>query len=102
MPQSTSPSACRSAPSGPRPGVAEPLPQTKRRSRAGSGRPPSSGPPSTTKPSSTREFIKRACSFHVDAGTALQTVNHEAEDLVLYVYEYPPEEVRAEILDSAI
>jgi hypothetical protein len=77
MPQSTSPSACRSAPSGPRPGVAEPLPQT-------------------------REFIKRACSFHVDAGTALQTVNHEAEDLVLYVYEYPPEEVRAEILDSAI
>ena len=39
---------------------------------------------------------------HVDAQTPLQTVNHGTEDLVVYVYGYPPEDARAEILDSAI
>jgi quercetin dioxygenase-like cupin family protein len=49
-----------------------------------------------------RVEVARGGVIHVDAGTALQTVNHEGEDLVLYVYGYPPEEEHAEILDSAI
>jgi mannose-6-phosphate isomerase-like protein (cupin superfamily) len=40
--------------------------------------------------------------IHVDARTALQTVNNGMEDLLLYVYGYPPEDEHAEILDSAI
>jgi mannose-6-phosphate isomerase-like protein (cupin superfamily) len=39
---------------------------------------------------------------HVDAGTALQTVNHGAEDLLVYVHGYPPESQHAEILESAL
>jgi len=37
--------------------------------------------------------------IHVDAGTALQTVNHGDEDLVVYVYGYPPESENATLLD---
>ncbi len=40
--------------------------------------------------------------IHVDARTALQTVNDGMEDLLLYVYGCPPEDEHAEILDSAI
>ena len=40
--------------------------------------------------------------IHVEPGTALQTVNHGNEDLVLYVYGTPPEDEHAELLDSAI
>lgn len=40
--------------------------------------------------------------IHVDAGTPLQTANVGNEDLVLYVYGYPPENERAELLDSVI
>jgi quercetin dioxygenase-like cupin family protein len=37
--------------------------------------------------------------IHVDPGTALQTVNHGDDDLVVYVYGYPPEDEHAELLD---
>ena len=39
--------------------------------------------------------------IHVDAGTPLQTVNHGDDDLLVYVYGYPPESENAEILDPA-
>ena len=38
---------------------------------------------------------------HVAAGTPLQTVNHGADDLVVFVSGYPPDD-GAEILDSVI
>ena len=37
--------------------------------------------------------------IHVDAGTALQTINHGDTDLLVYAYGYPPEHENAEILD---
>ncbi len=40
--------------------------------------------------------------IHVDPGTALQTVNHGDEDLLVYAYGYPPEHEHAELLDSAV
>ena len=40
--------------------------------------------------------------IHVEAGTALQTVNHGSDELVLYVYGTPPEAEHAEILESAV
>ena len=40
--------------------------------------------------------------IHVQAGTALQSVNHGDEDLVVFVYGAPPESERAELLDSAV
>jgi quercetin dioxygenase-like cupin family protein len=40
--------------------------------------------------------------INVDPGTALQTVNHGDDDLIVYAYGYPPETEHAEILDSAI
>jgi mannose-6-phosphate isomerase-like protein (cupin superfamily) len=39
---------------------------------------------------------------HVEAGTALQIVNHGTEELVLYAYGAPPEHGHAEFLDSAV
>jgi quercetin dioxygenase-like cupin family protein len=39
--------------------------------------------------------------IHVEPGTALQTVNHCEDDLVVYVYGTPPENENAEILDDA-
>jgi len=39
---------------------------------------------------------------HVEPGTELQTVNHGAEDLLVYVYGTPPEDEHATILDSAV
>ena len=38
---------------------------------------------------------------NVSGGTPLQTVNHGSEDLVLYVYGYPPDE-GAEVIASAL
>lgn len=35
-------------------------------------------------------------------GTELQTVNHGDVDLLVYAYGYPPEDERAELLESAI
>jgi quercetin dioxygenase-like cupin family protein len=40
--------------------------------------------------------------IHVEPGTPLQTVNHGAEDLVVYAYGTPAESEHAEILDSAL
>lgn len=37
----------------------------------------------------------------VSAGTALQSVNHGSDDLVVYAYGYPPDE-GAEVLSSAL
>ena len=39
--------------------------------------------------------------IHVEPGTALQTVNHGGEDLLVYVYGTPPEDEHAELLDPA-
>jgi quercetin dioxygenase-like cupin family protein len=49
-----------------------------------------------------RHDVPRGGLIHVEAGTALQTANHGAEDLMLYVYGYPPETEHAELLDSAV
>jgi quercetin dioxygenase-like cupin family protein len=38
----------------------------------------------------------------VAPGTELQTVNHGDVDLLVYAYGYPPEDERAELLESAI
>ena len=40
--------------------------------------------------------------IHVEPGTELQTANHAAEDLLVYVYGTPPESEHAELLDSAL
>jgi quercetin dioxygenase-like cupin family protein len=40
--------------------------------------------------------------IHVPPDTALQTVNHGEEDLLVYAYGYPPESEHAEILESAV
>jgi quercetin dioxygenase-like cupin family protein len=37
--------------------------------------------------------------IHVAAGTELQTANHGADDLLVYVYGFPPEDENAEVLD---
>ena len=39
--------------------------------------------------------------MHIEAGTPLQTANHGADDLVVYVYGAPPDE-GAEVLSSAV
>jgi quercetin dioxygenase-like cupin family protein len=38
----------------------------------------------------------------VEPGTALQTVNHARDELVVWVSGYPPEDERAELLESAV
>jgi quercetin dioxygenase-like cupin family protein len=40
--------------------------------------------------------------IHVPPGTALQTVNHGDDELLVYAYGTPPEDEHAEILDSAV
>ena len=40
--------------------------------------------------------------IHVEPGTALQTVNHGTDDLLVYVYGMPPETEHAELLESAL
>ena len=37
--------------------------------------------------------------IHVEPGTELQTANHGDDELVLYVYGYPPESEHAELFD---
>jgi mannose-6-phosphate isomerase-like protein (cupin superfamily) len=39
---------------------------------------------------------------HVTAGTALQSVNHGAVDLVVYAHGWPPEDEHADLLESAV
>jgi len=48
-----------------------------------------------------RQDVPTGGLIHIDAGTPLQTVNHGDDDLLVYVYGYPPESENAEILDSA-
>jgi quercetin dioxygenase-like cupin family protein len=40
--------------------------------------------------------------IHVAARTPLQTVNHGADELLVYAYGTPPEHEHAELLDSAV
>ena len=40
--------------------------------------------------------------MHVEPGTALQTVNHGGDDLLVYVYGTSPEDEHAELLASAL
>jgi quercetin dioxygenase-like cupin family protein len=40
--------------------------------------------------------------IHIPPGTPLQSVNHGAEDLLVYAYGTPPESEHAEILESAV
>jgi mannose-6-phosphate isomerase-like protein (cupin superfamily) len=49
-----------------------------------------------------RVQVDRGGLIHVGARTPLQTVNHGSDDLLIYVYGYPPEDESAEILDSAV
>ena len=49
-----------------------------------------------------RQDVEAGGVVRVDPGTALQSVNHGAEDLLVYAYGYPPEDENAELLDSAV
>jgi len=49
-----------------------------------------------------RVDVERGSLVHVAATTPIQTVNHGSEDLILYVYGYPPEDENAEILDPVL
>jgi mannose-6-phosphate isomerase-like protein (cupin superfamily) len=46
--------------------------------------------------------VPRGTPIHIDAMTPLQSANHGSEDLLVYVYGYPPENQHAELLDSAL
>lgn len=49
-----------------------------------------------------RHDVGPGALIHIDPGTPLQSVNHGADDLVVYAYGVPPESESAEILDSAV
>jgi quercetin dioxygenase-like cupin family protein len=49
-----------------------------------------------------RQDVPAGGLIHVEPGTALQTANDGADDLVLYAYGTPPESERAEILESVV
>jgi quercetin dioxygenase-like cupin family protein len=49
-----------------------------------------------------RQDVPPGGLIHVEPGTALQSVNHGAKDLLVYAYGTPPESEHAEILDSAV
>jgi mannose-6-phosphate isomerase-like protein (cupin superfamily) len=49
-----------------------------------------------------RVEVRRGGVIRVAARTPLQSVNEGTEDLVVYAHGYPPEEERAELLDSAV
>jgi quercetin dioxygenase-like cupin family protein len=49
-----------------------------------------------------REDVPAGGLIHVEPGTPLQTVNHGADELILYVYGTPPESEHAELLPSAL
>jgi quercetin dioxygenase-like cupin family protein len=51
---------------------------------------------------SERHDVPAGGVLHVTAGTPLQTVNHGEDDLVIYVHGYPPEDARAEVLESDV
>ena len=49
-----------------------------------------------------RRDVPAGSLVHVAAGTALQSVNHGAEDLVVYAHGWPPEDQHADLLPSAV
>jgi quercetin dioxygenase-like cupin family protein len=49
-----------------------------------------------------RHDVPAGALIHVPPATPLQSVNHGAEDLLVYAYGTPPESEHAEILDSAV
>jgi quercetin dioxygenase-like cupin family protein len=49
-----------------------------------------------------RRDVPAGCLVHARAGTVLQSVNHGAEDLVVYAHGWPPEDAHAELLASAV
>jgi quercetin dioxygenase-like cupin family protein len=49
-----------------------------------------------------RVEVPRGGLIHVPARTPLQAANHSAEDLLVYVHGYPPEDETAELLAPAI
>jgi quercetin dioxygenase-like cupin family protein len=49
-----------------------------------------------------RHDVQAGGLIHVEPGTPLQSVNHGAEELLVYAYGYPPEDENAELLDSAV
>ena len=49
-----------------------------------------------------RQDVSVGGLIHVEPGTALQTVNHGTDDLLVYVYGMPPESEHAELLESAL
>jgi quercetin dioxygenase-like cupin family protein len=49
-----------------------------------------------------RRDVPAGSLVHVSAGTALQSVNHGAEDLVVYAHGWPPEDHHADLLPSAV
>ena len=49
-----------------------------------------------------RRDVPAGSLVHVQAGTALQSVNHGDDDLVVYAHGWPPEDEHAELLASAV
>jgi quercetin dioxygenase-like cupin family protein len=49
-----------------------------------------------------RQDVPAGGLIHIPPGTPLQSVNHGAEDLLVYAYGTPPESEHAELLDSAV
>ena len=49
-----------------------------------------------------RHQVEQGSVVHVNAGTPLQSANETGEELLVFVYGAPPDDERAEILDSAV
>jgi quercetin dioxygenase-like cupin family protein len=49
-----------------------------------------------------RHDVRAGSLIHIPPGTPLQSVNHGAEDLLVYAYGTPPESEHAELLESAV
>jgi quercetin dioxygenase-like cupin family protein len=49
-----------------------------------------------------RQDVPTGGVIHVQPGTALQSVNHGDDDLVVFVHGAPPENEQAELLESAV
>ena len=49
-----------------------------------------------------RQEVGQGGLIHVEAQTPLQIRNESGEELLLYIHGWPPEDQRAEILDSAV
>jgi quercetin dioxygenase-like cupin family protein len=49
-----------------------------------------------------RRDVPAGSLVHVSSGTPLQSVNHGAEDLVVYAHGWPPEDHHAELLPPAV